>query len=177
MEHREQMQKEAQQWPGTSVKIIQSVRYGVAAIAILGLLILFVQNIGFPKEILETHPASVLTADGQLLDISLTIRGEVTHYPFQSGKFHPSDQITVFAGGSNQEIIRLVPADPLEGCFFGSTDKAVCILNPERDHLLLETDIQNLFPDMQSGTCLVYYGYDSFDLPGGYAEHFTFFRD
>ena len=177
MEHREQMRKEAEQWQGTAVKIIQRVRYGVAAVAIFGILILFVQNLGFPKQIHDTIPVAVITADGQILDTSLTIRGEITHYPFQSGKISMGDNIVVSVSGSEQSIIRLIPTVLLEGSFFGSTDEAVCILSQEREHLLLETDIQHLFPDMESGICLVYYGYDSFDLPGEYAQYFTFLQD
>lgn len=176
MDHREQTQKESEQWQGTAIKIIQRFRYGVAAVAILGLLVLFVQNLGFPKQIDETYPASVITADGKTLDISLTIRGEVTNYPFKSEKYNLGDQITVSVSGSNQQIIRLIPA-LAEGFFFGQRDDAVGILTYERDQLLLETDLQSLFPDMQSGTCLVYYGYDSFDLPGEYAQYFTFLQE
>lgn len=176
MDHREKMQKEAEQWQGTSVKLIQCVRYGVVAVAILGLLILFVQNLGFPKQIDETHPAAVITADGQVLDISLTIRGEITHYPFTTGKYSLGDQLTVFVSGSNQKIIQVNPAFE-EGFFFGQRDGTVGILTYDTDQLLLETDIQSLFPDMDSGTCLVYYGYDSFDLPGEYAQYFTFLQE
>ena len=173
MDHREQMQAEAEQWKATSVKLIQRIRYGVAAAALLGLLILFVRNLGFPEQINETIPASVMTADAQTLDVSLTIRGEVTNYPFQSEKMSKGDQITVFVTESNQRILQLVPS---EDYFFGSRGGSVCILNRQRDHLLLETDLQYLFPNMESEICLVYYGYGSFDIPGEYAQYFTFLQ-
>ena len=172
MDHREQMQKEAEQWQGTAIKIIQRFRYGVAAVAVLGLLILFVQNLGFPKQINETLPASVITADGQMLDISLSICGEITDYPFKSEKYNLGDKITVSVSGSNQQIIQLIPM-LTEGFFFGQRDDTVGILTYERDQLLLETDLQYLFPERESGTCLVYYGYGSIDLAGEYAQYFT----
>lgn len=174
MDHREQMQKEAEQWQGTSVKIIQLFRYGVAAVAILGLLVIFMQNLGIPKQVHETIPASVITADGQTLDISLTIRGEVTNYPFKSDKYSMGDQLTVSVSGSGQRIVQLVPTDTF---FFGSRNDTVCILNYERNHLILETDLQHLFPNMESELCLVTFGYDSFDLPGEYADLFTLLQN
>ena len=173
MGHREQMQKKAEQWQGTSVKIIQAVRYGVAALVLLGLLILLVQNLGFPEEINEMLQASVITADGQTLDISLTLRGEVTNYPFKAGKRSMGDQITVYANGTEIRILQLVPGETF---FFGRKGDTVCFLSFQRDQLLLETDLQKLFPDMESGTCLVYTGDDSFELPGEVARYFTFLQ-
>lgn len=171
----EQMQKEAEK-KRSSVKIIQWFRYGVAAAALLGLLIIFVQNLGIPKQIHETLPASVITADGQMLDISLTIRGEVTNYPFRSGKHNQGDQLTVSVSESGSQLIRLTPALG-DGFFFGQRDGTVGILTYERDQLLLETDLQRLFPDMESGTCLVCYGSESLDLPGEYAQYFTLLQN
>ena len=174
MDHREQMQKEAEQWQGSAVKIIQRFRYGVAAAAILGLLVIFVQNLGFPKQINETIPAAVITADGQTLDVSLTIRGEVTNYPFNSEKYSQGDHLVIFVTESNQRLLQLVPSGDY---FFGSRGDSVCVLSRQRDHLLLETDLQNLFPDMESGTCLVSFCNGSFDLPGEYAHYFTFLQE
>ena len=175
MDHREQMQKEAEQWQGTSVKIIQWVRYGVVAAAVLGLLILFVQNMGFPKQINETISAVVITADAQTVDISLTLRGEITNYPFKPEKMSLSDQITVYVSDGNQRILQLIPYSQ-EKLFYGRNNEVVCILSPKMDQLLLETDQKFLFPDMESGTCLVYYGNDSFDLSGEITQYFTFLQ-
>ena len=170
MDHREQMRKEAEQWQTTSVKIIQRVRYGIAAVALLGLLIIFMQNLGFPKQIQETVSVSVITADGQRMEASLTIRGEITNYPFKPQKTSMSDQITVFETESNKQILQLSPSFDY---YFGSRNGSVCLLNYQKDQLLLETDLQNIFPDKESQRCLIYTDLDSFDLPGEYAEYFT----
>ena len=172
MDHREQMQKDAEQWQNTSVKLIQRLRYGIAAVALVGLLILFVQNLGVPEQVSETIPATVMTADGQTLDVSLTLRGEVTNYPFKPEKMSGGDQITVCVSDKYQRILRLIPYSS-DNLFYGRTNNAVCVLNSEMDHLLLETDLQLLFPDMESKTCLVYFGNDSFDLPSEIARYFT----
>ena len=168
----ENRQKEMEKPQDASVKIIRYVRYGIAAMALLGLLIIFVQNLGFPEQISETVPAFVITAEGQTLDISITLRGEVTNYPFKPGKMSMGDQITVFIGESDEKLMRLVPVE-MDQLYYSRTEDAVCVLSCDRSHLLLETDLQKLFPDMESGTCLVYFDNGSFDLPSEFAEHFT----
>lgn len=174
MDHREQMQKEAEQWQGTSVKIIQRVRYGILIAACLGVLILFLLNLGFPKEVNETLPALVITEDGQTLECTLEIRGEVTNYPLNQSKFGIDDQVTIYANG-NRILLVSYNGDGETGYICTQNQNAVCVMAAQRNAVILETDVQNIFPELESQRCLVSYGYDSFDLPGEYAALFTFF--
>lgn len=175
MDHRDQMQKEAVQWQEKSVKIIRAVRYGVLIFVVLGVLILFLCNLGFPKEIDETIPAAVITEDGQIMECTLEIRGEVTDYPLNKNKAGMNDNVVIYANGMRLLLVSLY-GDRSSGCICIQNQNAVCVMSVHRDAMLLETDLRNIFPDMEDQRCLVYYGYDSFDIPGEFAELFTFFR-
>lgn len=174
MDHREQMQREAEQWQAKSIILIRIVRYGVLTLGILVVLVLFLRNLGFPKEIHETLPATVITESGQTLECTLEIRGEVTDYPLNKDKAGADDKVVIYA---NEK--RLVEAYYKQGGenLFARRGDTVCLLKTQRDAMVLETDIQNIFPDMESQRCLVYYGCDSFDIPGEYAELFAFFQN
>jgi len=172
MDHREQMQKEAEQWQDTSAKIIQRVRYGVLIVACLGILILFLRNVGFPKQIDECLPVYMVTEDGELYFRAMwvDIRGEITHYPLNPEKSGADDHVVIYANGKRLvQVYFKQDGDDL----FAQRGDTVCILSRQRDGILLETDLQNIFPDMESQRCLLYTDYDSFDLPGEYAEFFT----
>lgn len=171
MDHREQMRKEAEQWQTTSAKIIQRVRYGIAAVALLGLLIIFVQNLGFPKQIDEHLATYIITEEGILFrNMGVNIQGEITNYPLKPNKFGMDDQVVIYANGK-----RLVQIFYKQGgeYLFAKQGDTVCILGVNRDTILLETDLRNIYPDMESQRCLIYTDLDSFDLPGEYAEYFT----
>ncbi len=176
MDHREEMQKEAEQWQEKSVRIIQWVRYGIIALGILIVLILFLRNLGFPKEINETIPATIITEDGQTLECALQIRGEVTDYPMNKTKAGINDHVVVYANGKRLLLVNLY-ADRSTGFICTQNQNTVCMMSVRRDAMVLETDIQNIFPDMESQLCLVSYGFESFDIPGEYAERFTFFEN
>ena len=171
MDHREQMQKEAQQWQATSVKIIQGVRYGVLVLACVGLLILLLQNVGFPKQIDEHLATYIITEEGILFrNMGVNIQGEITNYPLKPNKFGMDDQVVIYANGK-----RLVQIFYKQGgeYLFAKQGDTVCILGVNRDMILLETDLKNIYPDMESQRCLIYTDLDTFDLPGEYAEYFT----
>ena len=171
MDHREQMQQEAEQWQKTSVKLIQGIRYGVLIVACLGVLILFLQNLGFPKQIDECLPVYIFTEDGILFRAMwVDIRGEITRYPMNPNKSGADDQVVIYANGKRLvQVYFKQDGDYL----FAQRGDTVCILSRQRDTILLETDLQNIFPDMGNGRCLLYTDYDSFNLPGEYAAHFT----
>ena len=173
MDHREQMQKEAEQWQEKSVRLIQGIRYGVLIIGVLVILVLFLRNLGFPKEINETLPATVITESGQTLECTLEIRGEVTDDPLNKDKAGLDDKVVIYA--NEKRLVEVYYKQDGEVLFARRGD-TVCLLKTQRDAMVLETDIKTIFPDMESQRCLVYYGYDSFDLPGEYAGHFTFFQ-
>lgn len=175
MDHREQMRQEAEQWQKKSVRLIWGVRYGVLALGILVVLVLFLRNLGFPKAINEVIPATVITEAGQTLECTLELRGEITNYPLNRNKFGMDDSVTVYVSG-NRLLVVSFNVDRSTGFIVAQNRNAVCMMSLRRDAVILETDIQNLFPDMESQRCLVYYGCDSFDIPGEYAELFTFFR-
>ena len=171
MEHREQLQKEADQWQGTAIKIIQRFRYGIVIAACLGVLILFLQNLGFPKQIDEHLSTYIITEDGTLFSaVGLDIRGEITYYPLKPNQYGMDDQVVIFANGK-----RLVQIYWKQGgeYLFAQRGETVCVLSANRDAILLETDLKNIFPDLESQRCLLYTDLDTFDLPGEYAEHFT----
>ena len=174
MDHREQMQKEAEQWQAKSIILIRIVRYGVLTLGILVVLVLFLRNLGFPKEIHETLPATVITESGQTLECTLEIRGEVTDYPLNKDKAGADDKVVIYA---NEKRLVEVYYKPGGENLFARRGDTVCLLKTQRDAMVLETDIKTIFPDMESQRCLVYYGYDSFDIPGEYAELFTFFQN
>lgn len=176
MDHREQMQKEAEQWQKKSVRLIQGVRYGVLIIGVLVILVLFLRNLGFPKKINETLPATVITESGQTLECTLEIRGEITDYPLNKNKFSMDDSVTVYVNGKRLLLVGF-RGDRNSGFIVTQNKNAVCLMSLRWDVMVLETDIQNIFPDMESQRCLVYYGCDSFDIPGEYAELFTFFQN
>ena len=176
MDHREQMQKEAEQWQATSVKIIQRVRYGVLFFACLGVLILLLRNVGFPKQIDEVYTASVITEDGQMLACTVELRGEITEYSLNRDKSGMEDHVDVYVNGSRMLSVSF-RGDRRTGFFATQNKKAVCALAVRRDAMFLETDVNCLFPEMETQQCLVFYGNDSFDLPGEYAELFTLLKN
>lgn len=176
MDHREQMHKDAEQWQGKSIKLIRTVRYAILIFAVLGVLVLFLQNLGFPKEINEKHSATVITEGGQTLECTVEIRGEVTNYPLNPDKYGLDDKVTVYANGKRLLLVSF-NGDRSTGFICTQNQNAVCVMSVRRDALILETDVQNIFPEMESQRCLVSFGYDSFDLPGEYAELFTFFSN
>ena len=175
MDHREQMQKEAEQWQGTAVKIIQRFRYGIAAVAVLGLLILFVRNLGFPRQIDESYTASVITENGQMLECIVELRGEITEYPLNKDKSGVEDHAVVYANGTRVLTVSF-HGDKSRGFLVTQNHRAVCVLSVDRKTMFLETDVMHLIPDMESQRCLVFYGQESFDLPGEYAELFTLLK-
>ena len=184
MDHRERMQKEAEQWQEKSVRIIQCIRYGILALGILIVLALFLRNLGFPKEIDELIPAAVISEDGQTLECTLEIRGEVTDYPLNKNKFGADDNVILYA---NER--RLVEVYFKRGgeYLFAQRGDTVCILGARRNVVLLETDVKNIFPEMDSQRCLLVTGTDDvqsvweeaagYNLPAEYIEQFTFFQD
>ncbi len=176
MDHRKQMQKEAEQWQGTAVKIIQSVRYGVLLFACLGVLVLLLRNVGFPKQIDERLPVYLVTENGDLLFRAMwvDIRGEITNYPLNQDKSGMDDQVVIYANG--KRLVQ-VYCDQDGEYLFAQWGDTVCVLSRQRDQILLETDLQYIFPDMESQRCLIYTDYDSFDLPGEYAELFTLLKN
>lgn len=174
MDHREQMQKEAEQWQKKSVRLIQGIRYGVLALGILFVLVLFLRNLGFPKEINETLPATVITESGQTLECTLEIRGEVTDYPLNKDKAGVDDKVVIYV--NEKRLVEVYYKQGGENLFARRGD-TVCLLKTQWDAMVLETDIKTIFPDVESQRCLVYYGCDSFDIPGEYAELFTFFQN
>lgn len=184
MDHREQMQKEMEQWQKKSVKLIQGVRYGVLVFGILVILVLFLRNLGFPKEIHETLPATVITESGQTLECTLEIRGEVTDYPLNKDKAGADDKVVIYA---NEKRLVEVYCKQGGGYMFAQRGDTVCILGARRNVVLLETDVENIFPDMESQRCLLVTGTDdarsvweeaaSYTLPAEYIEQFTFFLD
>ena len=172
MDHREQMQKEAEQWQDTSVKIIQRVRYGILIVACLGVLILFLRNVGFPKQVDERLPVYMVTENGDLFFRAMwvDIRGEITYYPLNQDKRGMDDQVVIYANG--KRLVQIYCKQDGE-YLFAQRGNTVCVLSRQRDQILLETDLQNIFPDMENQRCLLCTDYDSFDLPGAYAELFT----
>ena len=175
MDHREQMQKDAQVWQEKSVKLIQYIRYGVLAVGFLVVAVMFLTNLGFPREVKETLPAVVMTEDGQMMECTLELRGEVTKYPLKKDVFGKDDSVTVYANGKRILLVSLY-GDHSSGFICTQNQKAVCLLSVQLDQILLETDLQSIFPEMESQSCLVYTNYDSFDIPGEYAELFTFLK-
>lgn len=176
MDHREEVQQEAEQWQEKSAKLIQRIRWGVLIFGIAAVLILFVRNLGFPREVNETIPAIVITEDGQTLECTVEIRGEVTNYPLNKSKFGMDDQVTIYANG-NRMLLVSFHGDRSTGFICTQNQNAVCVMTVQRDALIMETDLQIIFPEMESRRCLISYGYDSFDLTGEYAELFTFFSN
>jgi len=172
VDHREQTQKDAQQWQGTAIKLIQRVRCGIAAVAVIGLLVLVLQNVGFPKTVDETHTASVITEGGQQLECLVELRGEVTEYPLNREKYGMDDSVVIYANGTRLLSVSF-HGDRSTGFVVTQNQRAVCALAVHRQAMFLETDVKNLFPELESQRCLVFYGQDSFDLPGEYAELFT----
>lgn len=171
MDHREQMQKEAEQWQDTSVKIIQRVRYGILIVACLGVLILFLRNVGFPKQVDEHLSTYIITEDGTLFRaMGVDIRGEITYYPLNQDKCGMDDQVAIYANG--KRLVQIY-CDQDGEYLFAQRGDTVCVLSRQRDQILLETDLKNIYPDMVSQRCLIYTDYDSFDLPGAYVEMFT----
>lgn len=175
MDHREQMQKEAEQWQDTSVKIIQIVRYGVLLFACLGVLILLLRNVGLPKQVDEHLSTYIITEDGTLFRaMGVDIRGEITYYPLNQDKRGMDDQMVIYANG--KRLVQIYCKQDGE-YLFAQRGNTVCVLSRQRDQILLETDLQYIFPDMESQRCLIYTDYDSFDLPGEYAELFTLLKN
>ena len=175
MDHREQLQKEAEQWQGTSVKLIQRVRYGILIAACLGVLILFLRNVGFPKQIEEHLGTYIITEEGLLFRaMGVDIRGEITEYPLNKDKYGMDDQVVIYANGNR--LVQVLYAQEGEYLFARRGD-TVCILSKTRDMILLETDLKNIYPDMESQRCLIYTDFDSFDLPEEYANLFTFLNN
>ena len=182
MEHREQMRKEAERWQGTAVKLIKDVRYGVLILGILVVFVLFLRNMGFSRDINETYTAAVIMKGGQLLECTVEIRGEVTEYPLNKYKIGKDDKVVVYANGN-----RMVEVYYKQGreYLFAQRGDTVCIMATQRDAVVLETDLRNIFPEMESNRCLLVSNYanantiwdeiSTIDLPTEFLEKFTFF--
>lgn len=155
MDHREQMQQEAEQWQGNAVNIIQRVRYGVLIIAGLGLLILLLQNLGFPREVKHTFGGvKIHTESGKILSCDVRIEGETTHYPFAKDKFSRSDELTVFV--NQKRILTFHPQlDRETGSVYGVSKDCTFAMTPDRNRICLEMDIQKLYPQRESERCLI----------------------
>lgn len=182
MDHREQMQAEAEQWQKTSVKLVRGIRYGVLILGLLVVLVLFLRNVGFSREINEMYTAAVIIEGGQQLECTVEIRGEVTNYPLNRDKAGADDKVVIYANKK-----RLVEVYYKQGgeYLFAQRGDTVCIMTPQRDAVVLETDLQNIFPEMESKRCLLVSNYanantiwdevNSIDLPTEFLEKFTFF--
>ena len=175
MEHRKQMQQEAEQWQKTSVKLIRGIRYGVLIFGILVVAVMFLVNLGFPREVNTTFHAMVMTAEGETLEATVELKGQVTKYPLNRGKASVEDNVTVYINGNRMMLVSL-HGERQSGFICAQNDKAVCLLSVNLDKLLLETDLKYIFPDMDSQQCLVYTNFDTVDLPGEYAGMFTVFE-
>ena len=164
MDHRERTQKEAEQWQGTAVKIIRRFRYGVLIVVILGLAVLLLQNLGFRQEVKHVYgDVTIFTESGDILSCTVRIEGETTRYPFAQNKYSLSDQLTVYV--DNKRMLVFTPGiDPETGSVYAVSKDVVFAMTPDRNRILLETDLQEIYPEMDSQRCLLV-------CPGGDREY------
>lgn len=160
MDHREQMQKEADQWQNKSVKLVQGLRCGMLIFGILVVVMMLLFNLGFPREVNEALPAIVITEDGQTLECSVEIRGEVTVYPLNPGKYAMEDSFQFFVNGNRLGGVYYWTSD---GCDFMFSrhhyqNTTTCIMSVQRDLVCLETDVQRIFPEMDRQRAVVVTG-------------------
>lgn len=155
MDHREEMRKEAEQWQPTAVRIIQRFRYGILALALLGVLVLLLQNLGFPKEVNHGFGGvTVHTQSGEILTCEVRIKGETTEYPFAKGKFSGADELTVFVNG--KRILSFNPRiDRETGSVYAVKGDVIFAMTPDRNRILLEMNLKEIFPEMDAQRCLL----------------------
>ena len=156
MDHREQLQKDAEKWQSTSVKMIQRIRYGVLIVGLAAVLILFLRNLNFQKEVDHTFGGvMVYTESGEILSCDVRMTGKISEYPFARGKFALSDELTVFVEG--KRILTFVPrVDKETGSVYGSSGDCIFGMTTDRSRIFLETDVQEIFPEAEkSERCLL----------------------
>jgi len=154
MDHREQMQKDAENWQKTSVKILQWVRYGVLLFAALGLLVLLLQNVNKPRTIEETLAAVVFTQSGEEIPCTVTLKGQISEYLFNKEKYGRDDSLILYVDG-----VRLMDTscgvDRVTGTIRGEKRGTMYVMSADRMWILLETDAGNIFEGMEGGRCIL----------------------
>lgn len=156
-EHRKRMQEEANIWQKTSVRIIQWVRIGMLVLGIFMLAVLVVQDLGFPKNVDETLSACVITESGEVLSCEVSLKGEVTNYPFKKDRYGMEDSIKVWFGDR-----WLVEFEYDHGTFdytigdaYWSGDTVAGVMRRKRDVLFVEMDVKTIYPEMESQRCVL----------------------
>lgn len=156
-EHRKQMQKQAERWQGTSIRILRRVRYSVLIFAAIAVICMFIANLGFPKNVEERLPACVITENGEMLNCEIVLRGEVTDYIVKKAKYGMEDRVKVWFGdrwlvefeyyhGTSEYAIA-------DAYWDGNTVEG--LMSRKRDLLILELDAKMLFPEMDSQRCVL----------------------
>lgn len=164
MDHREEMQKEAERWQETAVKIIRRFRYGILIFAVLGIAVLLLRNLGFPQEVKHVYgDVTIFTESGDILSCTVRIEGETTRYPFAKNKYSLSDQLTVYV--DNKRMLAFTPGiDPETGSVYAVSKDVVFAMTPDGNRILLETNLQKIYSEMDSQRCLLV-------CPGGGREY------
>ncbi len=154
---RKREQEKANAWQKTSVQIIHRVRVGVLVFGVLMVAWLFVKNMGFPRNVEETLPACVITEGGKVRSCEVSLKGEITNYPFKKDEYGMEDWIKVWFGDQ-----WLVEFEYYHGTFdytvadaYWSGDTVSGMMSRKRDLVILELDVKTIFQQEESQRCVL----------------------
>lgn len=111
---------------------------------------LLVSFIGFPKELDETVEACVYTESGEAIAGQVRIDGEVTRYPFKG-----YEQYDLDVYWESVRIFKLQNISSKAPYAYWQTYRLTSINDIQKEILVVETDIQVLFPERESQRCLI----------------------
>ena len=145
-------------WEKRSAKIILGLRKGILIYCILVMVLLFLYNVGFQKDIEQTLDAFVITEEGESFPCEIYMTGKVTEYPLKNlvrrrRGYAYSGEITVQISGKRIGILNF----DLSGIDHarGSDHISVFLLRRDRSVFLAHTDAQEFFPELDSQSCVI----------------------
>jgi len=123
----------------------------IGSIVLLGILVcLVVSFVGIPKDLEETVDACVYTESGETFPCQLRITGEVTTYPFRKNKEYV---ISVYR--EHILVSEMHYNTAKQRYAYCQTYRFTGIKDIEQDVLLVEMDLQTLYPEMESQRCMI----------------------
>ncbi len=100
---------------------------------------------GFPKDIDETLDACIFTEDGRTISCQVTLKGEVTRYPFQEEAYPEDGELIAYVGDQPIASFSYWTSD-LE--FTWKRDSySTRFLRRDRSLVLVGRDLQRIFPE------------------------------
>jgi len=118
---------------------------------------LFIKNMGFPQNVDENLPACLIMQDGEVLSCEVSLKGEVTNYPFKKDNYGMEDWVKVWFG--DRWLVEFAyyhgTFEYMIGDAYWSGDTVEGLMSRNRDLLFLELDVKMLLPEMESQRCVL----------------------